>query len=165
MKKEISPKQLLWALKIKRRRMAKREDLENKLFLVFQNSTLEEIVAVRPEDKDDLRKIKGFGEKKIEKYGEEILRFIKNPLMELKREKRNKKIRLLYPKLMRTKLKLSKKSTFPELIFKTYLDELGIKYLFQKSMTTNNEVLKESEKVKAIIKEVFNKRYKQKQKR
>lgn len=133
MDKKISKKQLRFYLKKKRRQIAEREKLE--LYMIFHNSVLEEIAMIHPKTKDDLKNISGFGNKKIEKYGDELLKFIQNPLAELRKEKRIQKIKNIYPKIARVKIKLKRKITPAELKFKSYLDELGIEYCFQKAIT------------------------------
>ncbi len=62
---------LLAQLKKKRAEFAAREGIE--LYRVFQNETLERTIEASPKTKEDLTGIKGWGSKKIEKYGEEIL--------------------------------------------------------------------------------------------
>ena len=41
--------------------------------MISHNSELKNIAIKKPENKNQLRKIKGFGEVKVEKYSEEIL--------------------------------------------------------------------------------------------
>ncbi len=66
--------QLLRTLKEKRREIAAREGKE--LFRVFQNAVLERTAEERPKTLADLENIKGWGSKKIQKYGREILGII-----------------------------------------------------------------------------------------
>lgn len=47
-----------------------------KPFMVFNNQELDSIVESKPKNNEELIKIKGFGPKKIEKYGESILKII-----------------------------------------------------------------------------------------
>ncbi len=61
-------------LKKKRQEIAEREGKQ--LFMVFHNSTLEETVAARPKNVDELKEIKGWGQKRIKKYGREIINLI-----------------------------------------------------------------------------------------
>ena len=68
--------EMLEFLKTKRREIAEREG--KKLFMIFHNSTLEETAKILPKTKKDLEKIKGWGGRKIEKYGKEILSLINN---------------------------------------------------------------------------------------
>lgn len=62
---------LLSQLKSKRKEIADREGKE--LFRVFTNATLEATAAARPRSRAELMMIKGWGPKKVEKYGDEIL--------------------------------------------------------------------------------------------
>lgn len=62
---------MLEILKQKRREIAQREGKE--LFKIFHNSVLEATATVRPKNKEELAEIKGWGKKKIEKYGDEII--------------------------------------------------------------------------------------------
>lgn len=66
---------ILAILKQKRREIAQREGKE--LFKVFHNSVLEATAAALPKTKEELAEIKGWGNKKIEKYGDEIIAAIK----------------------------------------------------------------------------------------
>lgn len=63
--------------KLKTWRKAQAEE-EEKLpaFCIFSNQVLESIVKKRPQIKEELLNIKGFGEKKFEKYGKQILEII-----------------------------------------------------------------------------------------
>ncbi len=61
-------------LKQKRQEISDREGLE--LFKVFQNAVLQRTAEARPKNRKDLESIKGWGVKKIEKYGDEILAVI-----------------------------------------------------------------------------------------
>ena len=65
---------LLVRLKSKRKEIADREGKE--LFRVFSNATLEATAAARPRSRSELMMIKGWGAKKVEKYGDEILAII-----------------------------------------------------------------------------------------
>jgi len=134
--KDISDKRLLWALKVKRRRLAKEKNIPP--YMIFQNSTLDGLVIMRPHNKDELSCVFGLGEHKIAEYGEEILKFIADPIGELKREKRMKRVRSLYPQLVRTKIKLIRRKTLAEKKFIEYLKELNIEYRFQKGFVTKH---------------------------
>ena len=61
-------------LKEKRKQIALREGKE--LFKVFQNAVLERTAEAMPKNKKELENIKGWGKKKIESYGDEILAII-----------------------------------------------------------------------------------------
>ena len=49
---------------------------QNKAYIIFNEETLEEIIRYKPMNVFDLRKIKGFGLEKCEKYGKEIINCI-----------------------------------------------------------------------------------------
>lgn len=66
--------EILEKLRLKRKEIAEREG--KKLFMIFHNAVLERTAEVLPKTKEDLAKIKGWGERKIEKYGDEILAVI-----------------------------------------------------------------------------------------
>ena len=63
---------LYQALKQYRYETSKAEGI--KAFYVYNNAQLEALIAARPQNLEDLRKVSGFGEVKCEKYGEGILR-------------------------------------------------------------------------------------------
>lgn len=48
-----------------------------KAFYIFTNAQLEELIAIKPENIEELRKVPGFGDARCEKYGEGILAIIK----------------------------------------------------------------------------------------
>ena len=58
-------------LKEYRLRISKEEGI--KAFMVFSNQELDSLVQNKPKNKRELLQVKGFGEKKVEKYGEAIL--------------------------------------------------------------------------------------------
>lgn len=68
--------ELVKKLKSKRKDIAQREGKE--LYMVFSNQTLKDTAKERPETKKDLLNIKGWGDVKVKKYGDEILKIIKN---------------------------------------------------------------------------------------
>ena len=77
--KEDNPilnKELFDLLKKWRRIIAIRENIRP--YIIFSDSTLIEISNSLPEKCDDLIKIRGIGEKKIEKYGDEIIKITTN---------------------------------------------------------------------------------------
>jgi len=47
-----------------------------KAYMVFNNSELNALIQGRPKTKEELHSVKGFGDKKVEKYGDEILRIL-----------------------------------------------------------------------------------------
>lgn len=66
--------EILEKLKLKRKEIAEKEGKE--LFMIFHNAVLERTAEALPKTKDDLANIKGWGKRKIEKYGDEILAII-----------------------------------------------------------------------------------------
>lgn len=66
---------LYQALKAFRYEKSKEEGI--KAYYIFTNAQMENIIEVKPENIDDLKSISGFGDKKCEKYGQEILEIIK----------------------------------------------------------------------------------------
>ncbi len=67
-------KEILEILKQKRREIAQREGKE--LFKIFPNSVLEETARILPQTLGELSKIKGWGNIRIKKYGNEIIMLI-----------------------------------------------------------------------------------------
>jgi hypothetical protein len=47
-----------------------------KAYLIFNNEELDLLIQSKPKTKDELLKVKGFGPKKLEKYGDEILEIV-----------------------------------------------------------------------------------------
>lgn len=47
-----------------------------KPYMIFNNEEMETLIKANPKSKNELLKVKGFGEKKVEKYGEDILKII-----------------------------------------------------------------------------------------
>lgn len=62
---------------LKAYRLEKSREEGMKAYYVFKDETIDEIVAKRPATIEALFDIKGLGEKKIEKYGKDILEIIK----------------------------------------------------------------------------------------
>ena len=61
-------------LKEYRLRKSKEENL--KAFMIFTNEMLDALTNIKPLSKDELLNIKGFGDKKVEQYGDDILSII-----------------------------------------------------------------------------------------
>lgn len=55
---------------------AKREDVP--VYIVAPNRLLDEIARVKPKSRGDLETLKGFGPKRLEKYGDELLKLIQS---------------------------------------------------------------------------------------
>lgn len=70
----MDDRQLLDLFKRKREEIARREG--KALFYVFSNDTLERTAASRPTNLEELKNIKGWGQKKIAAYGQEYLALI-----------------------------------------------------------------------------------------
>lgn len=63
---------------LKKYRLQKAKSLNYKPYFIFNDQTLEEILNIMPKTKEELKKISGFADKKIEMYGEEIIEIINN---------------------------------------------------------------------------------------
>lgn len=59
-------------------RYNKCKELNLKPYYIFNNSALENLIKVKPKTIEELKNVSGFGEKNIEKYGQDILDIIKN---------------------------------------------------------------------------------------
>ena len=75
-KEEDKPtnEELYKKLKLWRRDKANRENI--KPYIIFSDSTLIDITNKLPKSKDELLEIRGVGEKKIQKYGDELLKLL-----------------------------------------------------------------------------------------
>ena len=67
-------KELFEKLKNWRRVTANKENI--KPYIIFSDTSLIEITNKLPKNLDELKEIRGVGEKKIEKYGDEVLKII-----------------------------------------------------------------------------------------
>jgi len=47
-----------------------------KPYFIFNNAEMEELIKINPRTKTELLRVRGFGEKKIEKYGDAILNIL-----------------------------------------------------------------------------------------
>lgn len=65
---------MIQKLKQKRKEIALKEGKE--LFMILSNATIEEMARVLPQNKEELLEIKGWGEKKLQKYGDEFLKVL-----------------------------------------------------------------------------------------
>lgn len=63
---------------LKKYRLQKAKSLNYKPYFIFNDQTLEEILSIMPSTLDDLKKIPGFGDKKIESSGQDIINIIIN---------------------------------------------------------------------------------------
>ncbi|MBB6623991.1 DNA helicase RecQ [Clostridium gasigenes] len=71
---QILDKELFQNFKLWRKEKAYKEKI--KPYIIFSDSTLIELSNKQPKDKEELMAIRGMGEKKFERYGEEILDLI-----------------------------------------------------------------------------------------
>ena len=71
---EKTDEQLLNKLKEYRTNMSKEESRQ--AYLIYNNETLEDIIKIKPKNKEELMMVKGFGPKKTEKYGDSIIDII-----------------------------------------------------------------------------------------
>lgn len=64
--------------KLKKFRLETAKKDQIKPFMIFKDEQIEELINVKPKNKEQLLKVKGFGEIKVQKYGEEIINIIIN---------------------------------------------------------------------------------------
>ena len=76
MEDEVINKDIYNALKSWRKIKAIKEDIRP--YIIFSDRTLIDISNIKPENKESLMNIRGMGEKKLQKYGEEILELIRD---------------------------------------------------------------------------------------
>lgn len=65
---------------LKKYRLQKAKELKYKPYFIFNDATLEEILTLMPTSLNDLKKISGFADKKIEMYGTDIIKIINENL-------------------------------------------------------------------------------------
>lgn len=63
---------------LKKYRLNKSRELNYKPYFIFSNKTLEDLINKKPKNKVELKQIEGFGDKKIEMYGIDIIKIINN---------------------------------------------------------------------------------------
>ena len=63
--------ELLERLKLWRREEARRKNLPS--YVIFHDSTLEELAAIHPRDREGLERVRGIGPAKLEAYGDALL--------------------------------------------------------------------------------------------
>lgn len=61
---------------IRKYRYNKSKEEGNKPYFLFNNNTLDLLVKEKPKTKEELLKIQGFGQVKVDKYGKELLEII-----------------------------------------------------------------------------------------
>ncbi|WP_160679968.1 DNA helicase RecQ [Clostridium sp. C8-1-8] len=72
----VLDQELFKKLRILRRDLSQSEKV--KPYIIFSDSTLIQIANLRPKSREELMNIRGVGEKKIEKYGDRVLRVVYN---------------------------------------------------------------------------------------
>ncbi|QAA34624.1 DNA helicase RecQ [Clostridium manihotivorum] len=72
----VLDQELFKKLRILRRDLSQSEKV--KPYIIFSDSTLIQIANLRPKSREELMNIRGVGEKKIEKYGDRVLRVVHN---------------------------------------------------------------------------------------
>ncbi len=63
---------------LKEFRLNKSKEENLKAYMVFNNETMEQIISLMPKNLEELQMVKGFGDVKVQKYGNDILSIIKN---------------------------------------------------------------------------------------
>jgi len=74
---QLNEWQHLLLARLKEWRKAKAEEHGIPVYLVATNSELKSVVLSAPETLESLRAVRGFGSKKVEKYGKEIIDLVK----------------------------------------------------------------------------------------
>jgi len=62
---------------LKKYRLEKSKQLKIKSYLIFNNEEMVNLIAQNPKTKEELLKVKGFGQVKVEKYGDDILKILR----------------------------------------------------------------------------------------
>jgi hypothetical protein len=62
---------------LKKYRLNKSKEENTKAYIIFTDKQLDALIENKPKNKDELLRISGFGEKKVEKYGDDILEKIR----------------------------------------------------------------------------------------
>jgi ATP-dependent DNA helicase RecQ len=75
----VLDEELFKKLRILRRDLSQSENV--KPYIIFSDSTLIQIANLRPQSKEELKEIRGVGEKKIDRYGERVLRVVHNHIL------------------------------------------------------------------------------------
>ncbi len=72
--KSIEDTEVFKALRAYRLQMSRKEKI--KAYYIYNNRQLKELIAKKPQTKQDLSQVEGFGEMKIEKYGRDLLKIL-----------------------------------------------------------------------------------------
>jgi exodeoxyribonuclease VII large subunit len=73
---KLDRKQIIQVLREWRLKKSRQENV--KLFMILQNKTIDAIAEIMPQNREEFVQIKGLGERKYEKYGEEILQLLRS---------------------------------------------------------------------------------------
>jgi len=122
--------------KIKQWRYKKSQELNQKPYFIFNNDVLSELIIQLPKTKEDLLKISGFGETKVNNFGDELLTLI-NGKKEVQQESKQNKDEELYEEL------------------KTYRKNKAEKYNIPAYAIFKNDMLDEIVKAKPLTKEEY----------
>jgi superfamily II DNA helicase RecQ len=76
--KEFNEAEKIFIQKLREWRKEEAEKLGIPVYLISTNKQIEELVVKKPKTKEELKKINGFGKKKISKYGDTLIEIIKN---------------------------------------------------------------------------------------
>lgn len=69
--------------RLKQYRYKKSKELKIKAYYVFNNSELEQLVSIKPKTKEQFLLVQGFGEKKFEQFGEDIIGIVKESINQI----------------------------------------------------------------------------------
>ncbi|MBK5261522.1 MAG: HRDC domain-containing protein [Peptostreptococcaceae bacterium] len=75
-KKEVELKSDELVLQLKAYRLGKSREENVKPYFLFNDKQLEDLIGKMPKNKEELKKVSGFGDIKCEKYGTEIIEII-----------------------------------------------------------------------------------------
>lgn len=77
-KQSLSKKDLILFSILKDWRLEKSKEIKQPAYVIFKDSELEEIVRIKPDSLDNLRKISGISSKKISTFGKDIIEILKD---------------------------------------------------------------------------------------
>ena len=75
--KEFNEAEKIFIQKLREWRKEEAEKLGIPVYLISSNKQIDELVVKKPKTKEELKKINGFGKKKISKYGDTLIEIIK----------------------------------------------------------------------------------------
>ena len=101
--------------KLKAYRKRKANEENRKLYQIFPNKTIEQLLTIKIKNLNDLQKINGMGTKRIEKYGKDIINIVSNnPLEDTPKQD-------MYNKLLEAGLSIDEINNFKQQIIKEQL--------------------------------------------